>query len=197
MINRRRMIALAGGLLAAVVTRSTSIAGSFQVIENLKLSTPTAKNGAAWQFVADGVMGGLSKGTMVRETIGGRNALRMRGTVSLENNGGFIQVALDLSPDGSPIDASAFSGVEIDVIGNGETYNLHLRTADLSRPWQSYRHSFDAGRNWETHRLPFADFNSYRTGAPLDLTKLRRIGFVAIGRAFKADIAIGGIRFDK
>ena len=129
----------------------------------MKLSTPTAKNGAAWQFVADGVMGGLSKSTMVRETIGGRNALRMRGTVSLENNGGFIQVALDLSPDGSPIDASAFSGVEIDVIGNGETYNLHLRTADLSRAWQSYRHSFDAGRNWETHRLPFADFNSYRT----------------------------------
>ena len=110
-------------------------------------------------------------------------------------DGGFIQIALNLSPDGAAVDASAFSGFEIDIIGNEKVYNLHLRTADLSRPWQSYRHSFQAGSNWKTHRLAFANFEAYRTETPLDLRKLRRIGIVAIGRAFEANVAIGGIRF--
>jgi len=30
---------------------------------------------------------------------------------------------------------------------------------------------------------------------PLDLSRLRRIGIVAIGRAFRADVAVGGVRF--
>lgn len=197
MINRRRMISLAGGFISAFVTRTTSLAGSLQVIDDFEQPAPTASNGATWQFVVDGVMGGVSRGAMVRETIKGRSALRMYGAVSLENNGGFIQVALDLSPDGGVVDASAFAGFEIDAIGNEEVYNLHLRTTDLSRPWQSYRHSFQAGSNWKTHRLAFADFDAYRTDKPLDLRQLRRIGIVAIGRAFQANVAIGGIRFYK
>lgn len=197
MISRRELIGLAGALIVAVTTRNNSMAGSFEVIDDFTLSAPNAKNGASWQFVSDGVMGGVSRGTMARETIGGRNALRMRGTVSLEKNGGFIQVALDLSPDGAPIDASSFAGIEIDVLGNGEMYNLHLRTADLIRPWQSYRHSFAAGEEWKTHRLPFASFDAHRISVALDPAKLRRMGIVAIGRAFEADIAIRGIRFYK
>lgn len=39
-------------------------------------------------------------------------------------------------------------------------------------------------------RLPFADFNGYHIGAPLDLEQLERIGIVAIGRAFKADLCV-------
>jgi hypothetical protein len=35
-------------------------------------------------------MGGVSNGTMVREQVAGRPAIRMRGDVSLENNGGFV-----------------------------------------------------------------------------------------------------------
>ena len=61
----------------------------------------------------------------------------MRGDVSLENNGGFVQISLDLAPDGHAVDASAWSGIEFDVFGNGEDYGVHLRTADLSQPWQS------------------------------------------------------------
>lgn len=197
MVSRRDLIRLAAVPLVVVATRSTSMAGSFEVIDDFTLPAPSAKNGASWQLVSDRVMGGVSRGTMARETIAGRNALRMRGTVSLENNGGFIQVALDLSPDGAPIDASSFAGIEIDVLGNGEMYNLHLRTADLSRPWQSYRHSFAAGKDWETHQLPFANFDAHRISVRLAPTKLRRIGLVAIGRAFEADLAIGGIRFYK
>ncbi|MGI9522418.1 MAG: CIA30 family protein [Hyphomicrobiaceae bacterium] len=197
MINRRSAFVLAGGVMASVATWKCSMAGSVQMSNSSQMPVTLEINNATWQFVSDTVMGGVSRGSTVHESIAGRNALRMRGIVRLENNGGFIQVALDLRPDGSPVDASAFSGIEIDVIGNSETYNLHLRTTDLTRPWQSYRQSFEAGTNWETHRLPFADFEAYRTDADLDVTKLRRIGIVAIGRPFKADIAVGGIRFYK
>lgn len=166
------------------------------IIDDLSRPAPQASNGANWQFIADGVMGGVSQGAMDRETVGGRDAYRMRGAVSLENNGGFIQMALDLAPDGTAVNASAFTGIALNVLGNGETYNLHLRTTDVNRPWQSYRQSFIAGPIWETHRIPFADFTPHRIEALLDVTKLRRIGILAIGREFEADISVSGLRFN-
>ncbi len=169
------------------------------------------------QLITDTVMGGVSQGTLTRETVQGREAVRMRGRVSLDNNGGFIQMAANLSPlgsgpsaqprdDGSPLDASAFSGIELvatDTIAalglrpnrEGETYNVHLRTTDITRPWQSYRQSFIAGPQWETHRIPFTDFVPHRIDTPLDVTRLTRIGIVAIGREFEADISVANIRF--
>ena len=166
-----------------------------KVIDDLSQPHPAARNGADWRLVADTVMGGNSEGRMRREVVAGRAALHMTGDVSLANNGGFLQLALDLAPDGEAVDARAWTGIEIDVFGDGETYNLHLRTTDLWLPWQSYRQNFDAPPRWTTRRLPFADFAPYRTDTPLALNKLRRLGVVAIGRAFQPDIAIGGVRF--
>jgi hypothetical protein len=174
---------------------SRSLAATTATIDDLSQPAPRASNGAAWELIADRVMGGVSRGTMRREVVLGREAIRMQGDVRLENNGGFIQIALDLAPDGASIDARGWSGIEIDVVGNGESYNLHLRTADVVRPWQSYRQGFVAAPEWHRVRLPFADFEPHRLDAPLDLGSLRRIGIVAIGRAFRADIAVGGIRF--
>ncbi|MEO0618249.1 MAG: CIA30 family protein [Pseudomonadota bacterium] len=154
-----------------------------------------ARRGRSWQLVTDQVMGGVSRGTLERGSVAGRPALRMRGPVMLENNGGFIQMALDLAPDGGDFDARDFTGIALDVLGNGETYNIHLRTHDLTRPWQSYRQTFVAPAAWTTHELAFDDFTPHRTVAPLNLARLRRIGLVAIGRAFEADLAIGGVRF--
>ena len=166
-----------------------------QIIDAFDRAHPVATNGARWELIADRVMGGLSSGAMSRETIAGREALRMRGDVSLENNGGFIQVALDLAPDGAPLDASAWTGIELDIRGEGERYNLHLRTADVVRPWQSYRSAFVASAQWRAIRLPFDAFEPHRIDAPFDPTRLRRLGVVAIGRSFSADIAIGGVRY--
>lgn len=169
--------------------------GSDRVIDDLGAPHPRAATGTDWELVADRVMGGVSGGTLRREIVAGRPALRMQGTVSLENNGGFLQVALDFAPGGGPVDARGWAGIEIDASGNGETYNLHLRTSDVTRPWQSYRQGFRATADWRTHRLPFAGFAPHRIDAPLDLSALRRIGVVAIGRAFAVDLALGGIRF--
>ena len=147
----------------------------------------------AWEMVSDQVMGGVSDGKLTHELLRGRMALRLTGHVSTENNGGFLQMARDLG-DGTGMDASGYSGVQLDVLGNGEAYNIHLRTADVTRPWQSYRMSVTAPRNWTTLKLPFADFSAHRLTSPLDLKSLRRIGIVAIGKAFFADIAISDLR---
>jgi hypothetical protein len=165
------------------------------IIDDLSRKPPLAAIGSNWQFLTDQVMGGVSKGTMVRDAVAGRAAIRMRGDVSLENNGGFVQIALNLSPDGRVFDASAWSGIEIDVFGAGEEYGVHLRTDALTRPWQSYRQSFRADAQWRTVRLPFDRFVPHRTDVVLDAHRLRRIGVIAIGREFSCDLALGGLRF--
>jgi len=165
------------------------------VVDDLSREPPVAANGSRWELLTDRVMGGVSKGTMVREVVSGRPAIRMRGEVRLENNGGFVQIALDLAPDGGVFDASGWSGLELDVFGDGEAYGVHLRTDVLARPWQSYRQSFTADAEWRTVRLPFDRFVPYRTEAPLDPRRLRRVGLIAIGRAFSPDLALGGLRF--
>lgn len=195
MINRRTAMVLPAVMIATGLGWSRSLAATSDIIDDLSQKSPRASNGAAWELVADSVMGGVSNGTMRREVVQDREAIHMQGDVSLENNGGFLQIALDLAPDGAPIDASRWAGIVLDLIGNDESYNLHLRTADVARPWQSYRQSFIARPEWQTLRLPFAHFEAHRIDAPLDLSTLRRIGIVAIGRAFHADIAIGGVRF--
>jgi len=146
-----------------------------------------------WRGVSDQVMGGVSEASISHCVIDGRPSLRMTGDVRLENDGGFIQAALDLTPSGVTIDASAFTGVRIIVRGNGEKYSVHLRTPDNVRPWQSYRANFTAGPDWKTIDLPLETLVPYRLEAALDTTRLRRIGLVAIGRAFYADLAVSGL----
>ena len=150
--------------------------------------------GTRWRVVSDQVMGGISKGSVGYDIIDGRRCLRLTGDVSVENNGGFIQAALDLAPSGAILDASHYTGVRLAVQGNGEQYSVHLRTPDNTRPWQSYRAHFTAGAEWETIDVPFDAFTPHRLEAPLDLMRLRRIGLVAIGRAFHADLGVAELR---
>lgn len=165
------------------------------VIDDLSQPAPVTPLGTRWELLTDGVMGGLSQGRLAAEHAHGRPALHMTGHVSLANNGGFIQMALDLAPAGGTLDARRWGGIALTVSGTGEAYKMHLRTADLTRPWQSYRADFTAPVAPETIRLPFAAFTPHRTTAPLDLSRLRRIGLVAIGRAFAADLALHDLRF--
>jgi len=159
------------------------------IIDDRSSNTLAATNGVRWRVISDTVMGGVSSGSIVPTVVEGRDCLRMTGEVSLENNGGFVQASLDLSAAGL-LDAGDYAGIEIEVFGNGETYNLHLRTDDTRIVWQSYRASFQAQPNWQSLRLPFASFQPHRIDQPLDTRKLRRLGVVAIGREMKADISI-------
>ena len=166
-----------------------------EIIDDLRHTSPMAVTGNGWALISDRVMGGVSAGTMRRERVDGREAIRMRGGVSLENNGGFLQVALDLGDAGGEVDARNWTGIKLDVFGNDQVYNLHLRTSDIHRPWESYRQSFCAPSRWTTVNLPFSEFVPHRTERPLNTARLRRIGLVAIGREFEADVSIADIRF--
>ena len=163
------------------------------VIDDLSRPFPEAAIGTRWALVGDNVMGGVSSGRMARETVAGRTALRLTGAVRLENNGGFLQMALDLAPGGGLMDARGWDGIALRVCGNGERYGLHLRTDACVRPWQSWRQGFVAGPDWAEIRLPFAGFAPHRIEGALDPGRLRRLGLVAIGRAFEADLAVAGI----
>jgi len=148
-----------------------------------------ATNGAGWKAITDTVMGGVSSGELMPTMMEGRNCLRLTGQVKLENNGGFVQASLDLSEMGL-LDASDYAGIEIEVFGNSEIYNLHLRTDDTRVVWQSYRNSFRAWPTWQNLRVPFENFLPHRIDKPLDKSKLRRLGVVAIGREMLADVCI-------
>jgi hypothetical protein len=164
------------------------------VIDDRSNKDVTSNLGTKWQLVTDGVMGGLSQGQLSLDNYKGRNCLRMRGNVTTENNGGFVQIALSLSDQGD-FDASAYTGVEIEVAGNNELYNIHFRTAELWFPWQSYRSSFTAGSDWQTYRIPFSELEKYKTFQKFSRDEIRRIGLVAIGREFQADLCLADIRF--
>ncbi len=148
-----------------------------------------------WRLITDAVMGGVSQGRLTHETMAGREAVRMRGDVSTDNNGGFIQIALDFAPYGDAIDAGSFTGIAIDVYGNGEHYGAHLRSTQTTRPQQSWRAEFIATSDWQRIECPFASFVPHRIDEPLDVTRLRRLGIVAIGREFVADVAIASVDF--
>ena len=165
------------------------------IVDDRTSRSSRANVGTHWALLTDTVMGGVSRGRLEATTIEGRPALRMTGLVRLDNDGGFIQMALDLAADGAPVDASPWTGIALDLFGNGEAYGLHLRTMAVTRPWQSYRQTFIVPKSWTTLRLPFSGFTPHRLDAPFDPKQLRRLGLVAIGRAFEADLALGGLRF--
>ena len=195
---RRRvagLIIIALVILYPVLPTHLAAQSDIMLIDDFSRPDLVSNLGTQWRGVSDQVMGGISEAEISHDTVDGHAHLRLRGDVRLDNNGGFIQAALDLSPSGHVVDASRFTGIRIVVRGNGEQYSVHLRTPDAVRPWQSYRAHFNAGPNWEALDIPFAEFKPYRLEAQLDTARLKRIGLVAIGRAFSADLKVSQVSF--
>jgi hypothetical protein len=151
--------------------------------------------GTRWQTFSDRVMGGVSNGEATFETIEGRRCLRLRGQVSLENRGGFVQAALPLVERSGSFDAGRFKGIRLQVRGNGAVYYVHLRTEDTRLPWQYYEAGFEAGSAWRQIDIPFTAFSPENLPAALDTGGLKRLAIVAAKRAFSADVAVAGIEF--
>ena len=180
--------------LTLVLSMNPSLGVDPVLIDDFTRDDGRSLLGTPWRLVTDRVMGGLSTGRITLGTHKGRRSLCLSGDVSLANNGGFVQVNLELAPDGT-LDASAFEGVRLVVRGNDEDYKVHLKTLDTSLPWQSYRAEFLAGDDWCERRLPFSAFAPHRLAAPLDTRRLRRLGIVAIGRAMEAEVCLAEIGF--
>jgi len=164
------------------------------LIDDFSDETLISPLGTQWRGVSDRVMGGVSIAGVTHDVIDDQTCLRLRGDVRMENSGGFIQASLSFSSDGENLDAREFTGLRLSVLGNGEMYSVHIRTPDCGRPWQSYRCHFLAEPHWETLTLPFASFAPHRLETPFDRSRLTRMGLVAIGRPFRADLAVSEIR---
>ena len=162
------------------------------IIDDRSSGSRVATSGGEWRLITDRVMGGISEGQLSADVAGSQGCLRLQGNVTLENNGGFVQAALDLTKDVLGA-VHEYAGLALLVQGNSEQYNVHLRTSDNSLPWQSYRASFTATPEWKRIYIPFSAFEPYRTEKALDIRRLRRIGIVAIGREFWADLCIGEV----
>ena len=192
---RHRWIGASVLVSVMLLIASSQAKADTMLIDDFSDRKLTSQLGTQWRGVSDNVMGGISQATISHVFNGAQSCLRLTGEVRLENNGGFVQAALDLARDGSNVDASEFRGIRLTVTGNNERYSVHLRTADNDRPWQSYRAHFEARPERQTFDVPFSDFEPYRIEAPLDVTKLRRLGLVAIGRQFQADLQVCHLEF--
>lgn len=149
---------------------------------------------ARWSYVADTVMGGVSNGTIDFGTNGENNYVRLRGAVSTDNNGGFIQVRTRFDDQ---IDENA-SVVTLTVRGNGERYYVFLRSSKATRPWHSYRASFVAGKDWKKVTLPIAEFAASRDVLPdqIQASDIIGLGLVAYGGDFQADLSVANVTID-
>jgi hypothetical protein len=83
--------------------------------------------------------------------------------------------------------------VRLLVWGNGEEYLVHLRTRDTRLPWQLYQAPFVAGPAWQSVELPFDAFRPEQLAQRLDCGALTRLGVVAYGRRFLADVAVARV----
>ena len=145
-----------------------------------------------WEFIADRVMGGISYGEVrFGDDLGG-HVMTLSGTVSTDNNGGFIQTRRELSIDNS----KDYSGIILSVKGNGERYFIHLRSFWTMLPWQYYQAGFETGDDWQEVLIPFTAFTSSSAVLPKKISpaSVQSLGIVAFGRDHEADISIREIR---
>ena len=165
------------------------------LIDDFSKANGISSLGTQWRMFTDRVMGGLSSASSGFEVIDGRRCLRLQGSVSLENNGGFVQVALPLEREGRFFNAGDFKGIRLWVRGNGENYHVHLRTNQTRQPWQYFGAEFQTNGDWEEVEIPFQQFKPENFSDQLNPETLRRIGIVAIKKEFQADIAISRLEF--
>ncbi len=144
-----------------------------------------------WDYVSDRVMGGVSDGKAEFGDIDGRAAVRLTGTVSTENNGGFIQVRRHLD-DPLP---SGTQGLTLNARGNGQTYFVHIRTTATTRPWFYYQAEFSAGDDWQDITLPMTAFKPSHAHLPqvIDPQTVTSVGIVAYGRDHSADLTVSAL----
>ncbi|WP_085308448.1 CIA30 family protein [Planktotalea arctica] len=169
----------------AMIFAGAAMAEPVQMIERFD-----AGANERWRYIGDNVMGGVSSGTAQVTPEG----MHLSGSVSTDNNGGFIQVRRDF-PDGLAADASA---LVLKVRGNGERYTVFLRTRQALLPWHNYKATFVAGAAWSEVRLELSAFerSSRVLRQKLDPSDVKSIGLAAYGADYEADVWVGEVRVE-
>jgi hypothetical protein len=166
------------------------------LLDDFQHPNEVSRFGTRWFIFSDQVMGGCSSARAHYRQHNGLRSLCFEGQVSLENQGGFIQLALPLVHSRYLFDARHFQGVHLRVKAEQrEGWYLHLRTRELSMPWQHYRAAFFPTTHWQTLEIPFELFYPIGTNHPLNLERLTRIGIVAGQQDFEAQLELREIGF--
>lgn len=189
----KRAIMMASLALIPIVTMAEPSNAKRIVLDSFMVDAPSR-----WEFIADGVMGGVSTGELTFPKIQGKTSLRLTGSVSTENRGGFIQARYYLQ---DPLPVSA-KGIWLKVRGNNQRYFVHLRTNGTILPWQYYQAGFDVSGQWQLISLSWSDFKpsgglsgSFLRANPLAET-IESIAIVAFGRDHQAEIEVAEIGYE-
>ena len=114
---------------------------------------------ANWNVVDDGVMGGLSQGSL---TLNHAGYLQYSGTVRLENNGGFSSVRLRFEPK----NVTGYSAVVLHIKGDGKQYQFRIKSESSDR--FSYISVFKTSGDREIIKLDLDSFYPGFRGSKLD-----------------------------
>jgi len=146
---------------------------------------------SAWKLISDQVMGGRSQGEITR-VLSDESAFDcLQGEVSLANNGGFIQMQMNLKNiTGLSRPFADYDGIFIELKGKPHVYNLHFKSSQLWLPWQSFRKAVSVTEQWQRFFIPFSDFESHRTFSTFKPAKATRFAIVAIGEAFAVKVCV-------
>jgi len=144
-----------------------------------------------WEFISDQVMGGESDGKVEFIKEDDKSFARMTGIVSLENNGGFIQIRKKIDYSLS----KNSKAIKIEVRGNNQEYFVHIRTSGTILPWQYYQAPFLATNAWETQNINLDEFK--RSGIMLakniNPKNIKSIAIVAYGKEYEAVVEVNNI----
>lgn len=167
-INIKIMKFLFFATLSTIIMMSSSI---------FKIDFGTKADTQNWLVVNDGVMGGLSKGNIEWK----EESLLFKGTVSLENNGGFTSIR---SPY-SDMDLSKYETVTVHYRSEGQSMGLTLNV-DQRFYIPNFKTILEiTDGEWKTVTVPLLDFKQYQVGrltgqmaTKEDLAEVIRLGII-------------------
>ena len=151
------------------------------------------KNEKDWEFISDQVMGGVSFGDYKIISEQNVNFIRLTGFVSLENNGGFIQVRKKISN----LAHKKIKGIKFKCRGNNTDYFIHIRTSFTLLPWQYYQAKFFVKSNWQDIQLDLSKFSGSGVLLPKTIKPkhIKSLAIVAFGKKHRVNLDIGDIAF--
>ena len=120
----------------------------------------TQTNIMDWRVVNDGVMGGISRSSLVLTDAGYG---QFSGDVSLANNGGFASIQLDTTI--TLMEEKKF--IVLRVKGDGKLYEFRLK-GEISQS-ESYVHQFATSGEWENIKLAINEFYPQFRGRKLNI----------------------------
>lgn len=113
-----------------------------------------------WRIVNDGVMGGVSKSSLMLTDAGHG---QFSGHVSLANNGGFASVQLNKTIQLAEEDKF----IVLRIKGDGKRYEFRLTGERLQS--ESYVHQFTTSGEWQNIKLAISEFYPQFRGRKLNL----------------------------